>query len=270
MGLEEFQALLSVRPESFVLFLVLMIFRPLGVTYGFTLFTWGMGSNLMMRIALAFSFGMLVFWNNSDTFIAIADSKTIREIVFILVIEFALGFGIGAMASAPFHALKYAGAITDTYRGENNSGIEDPSGGTLSTFSVLYFITGAVVFCQSGGFYILVKNLYTTYVIWPIGTPTLAFDSEGWKLGAELIQRSLLFSIAIAAPLLIIFLMIDFILAIAAKLAPRFNFYENSFLFKNVAAVAALPVLAFYLIRISHSNMGYAYDAVITLEAFLK
>jgi len=270
MGLEEFQALLAVRPESFVLFLVLMLFRPLGMTYGFTLFVWGMWSNLMMRIALAFSFGMLVFWNNTETFITIADSQTIREIVFILVIEFALGFGIGAMASAPFHALKYAGAITDTYRGENNSGLEDPSGGTLSTFSVLYFVTGAVVFCQSGGFYILVKNLYSTYIIWPIGLQSLAFNSEGWRLGAELIQRSLLFSIAIAAPLLIIFLMIDFILAVSAKLAPRFNLYENSFLFKNIAAILTLPVLAFYLIRISQTNMGYAYDAVISLEAFLK
>lgn len=266
----DIQVLLEIRPESYVLFLIVMLFRPLGLMYGFTLFSWGLGANLMIRIALSFALGMLVFWNQSDLFVTIADTKSIREIVFILMIEFALGFGVGGMASAPFHALKYAGAITDTYRGENNSGLEDPSGGTLSTFSVLYFITGSVVFCQSGGFYVMVNNLYSTYMIWPIGSESIAFKSDGWLLGVQLIQRSLLTGIAVAAPLLIIFLSIDFILAVAAKLAPRFNIYENSFLFKNIAAIVSLPVLAFYLLRISDSNMGYAYNAVISVEAFLE
>ena len=270
MRLEDIQSLMNVTPESYVLFLLLVIFRPLGLMYGFTLFSWGFGTSMMLRIAVAFALGLPVFWNSSNVFIGISESASVRRIVIILAIEFALGFGQGAMASAPFHALKYAGAITDTYRGENNSGLQDPSGGTLSTYSVLYFIIGAVIFCQAGGFYVLINNLYSTYVLWPIGTESLGFDSGGWQLGAQLIQRSLLTSLAVAAPLLIIFLSIDFALAVAAKLAPRFNLYENSFLFKNIAAIVTLPLLAIYLVRVSDGNMSYAYDAVLALEAFLE
>lgn len=270
MSLEDIQALIEVRPETFILFLLLAIFRPLGLVYGFTLFSWGLGHGLMIRIGISFAFGLLVFWNSTDVFMAIAETATIQNTVITLSIEFAIGFGLGAMASSPFHALKYAGAITDTYRGENNSGITDPSGGTLSTYSVLYFIAGAVVFTQAGGFYVMIKNLYTTYVIWPIGNGDLEFDSEAWSLAAQLLQRSLLASIAIAAPLLIIFISIDFALGVASKLAPRFNLYENSFIAKNTAAVLALPVIAMYLVRISESNLGFAYDAVLNLETYLK
>ncbi|MEP3299203.1 MAG: flagellar biosynthetic protein FliR [Pseudoruegeria sp.] len=270
MALEDIQSLIGLTPETYILFLLLAIFRPLGLLYGFTLFSWGFGQGLMMRIGVSFAFGILVFWNSADVFISIAETTTIQKTVLILAIEYAIGFGLGTMASIPFHALKYAGAITDTYRGENNSGITDPSGGTLSSFSVLYFIAGAVVFTQAGGFYVMIDNLYTTYTMWPIGTAGIEFNEDAWRLGPQILQRSLLSSIAIAAPLLIIFLAIDFALAVAAKLAPRFNLYDNSFIGKNIAAVLSLPIIAFYLIRISTENMGYAYDAVFGLESFLK
>jgi type III secretion protein T len=270
MTLEDVQALIEIQPETLVLFLLLTIFRPLGLLYGFTLFAWGFGPGLMMRIGISFAFGLVVFWNSSDTFVQIAETATIQNTLITLTIEFGIGFGLGAMTSSPFHALKYAGAITDTYRGENNSSLTDPSGGTLSTFSVLYFVAGAVIFTQAGGFYIIIKNLYTTYLIWPVGNREMAFGDDAWFLATQLLQRSILASIAIAAPLLIIFMSIDFALGVAAKLAPRFNLYENAFMAKNMAAVLTLPVIAMFLIRVSQSNLGFAYDAVFSLETYLK
>ncbi len=263
-------ALLEFQLENYVAFLLLFLFRPLGLTYGFTLFSWGFGSGIMLRLAISFSLGLMVFWYNSLDFIEVVRTASVREFTIILMIDFAIGFGSGALASAPFHALKYAGAITDSYRGENNSGIQDPSGGELTTYSVLYFITGAVIFCQVGGFYIIVDNLLSTYVLWPIGSQSVGFSADAWLLAAEFLQRSLMFAIAVAAPLLIIFMSIDFALAVAAKLAPRFGFYENSFLLKNLAAIVSLPMIALYLLRISDSNMSYTYDVISNLRIFLR
>lgn len=270
MDMSTLEALATFRPEAVVMFLILLIFRPLGLLFGFTVFSWGIGAGLMTRIAIALPLGIFAFANDSFDVEVVVRTATLQRALIVLVIEFAIGFGLGAMMSSSFHAFKYAGALTDTYRGENNTGIQDPSGGEIHTFSVLYFLLGSYVFCVSGGFTIMVENLFLTYKIWPVGSEVIDFDSDAWRLGGQLVQRSLILAFVIAAPLLLLMLSIDFVLAVAARIAPKMHMYENSFLLKNFAAVALLPVMMMLMLEISDNELGYAYEAVSNMSRFIE
>lgn len=266
----DFALLLSMRPENYVLFLILLIFRPLGMLYGFTLFSWGLGAGFMLRVAISAGFGILPFWNNADQFILIASTATMQTIVVTLFIELSIGFLVGALASSPFHAMKYAGAVTDSFRGENNSSLEDPSGGTLTTFGLLYFICAAVAFTQAGGFYVLIENLYTSYNVWPIGRNSATLTEDAWLQATLMLSRAIVAGIAIAAPLLIIFYAVEFTFGVAAKLAPRFNLYENAFVVKNIIAIVTLPLFAGYILRISDEAIGFAYRATNIVDWIIQ
>ena len=264
------ELLALMRPENYVLFLILLIFRPMGMLYGFTLFSWGLGAGFMMRVVIAAAFGLVPFWNDAEKFIMFAISADLQTMIITLMIEFSIGFLVGALASSPFHAMKYAGAIIDTFRGENNSSIEDPSGGTLTTLGLLYFICAAILFTQAGGFYVLTENLYTSYTIWPVGGNTATLTESAWLQATIMLSRAVVAGIAIAAPLLIILYSIEFLFGVATKLAPRFGLYENAFLAKNLATVIALVLFSGYILRISDEAVGFAYRATNTVDWVLQ
>ena len=270
MSVNELIELLSLRPETSFVFVVLALFRPLGIMYGFTLFGWGLGQSLMLRIAIALPLGVLVFIFQSENFVEIAQTQSTGALTIIVMIEFIIGFGIGFIMSSPFFAFKYAGSVSDSFRGENNTGLQDESGGELSTFALLYFMTAAVIFCQFGGFHILFRHLLKSYTIWPVGVGSLELYAGSWFYAVQLIQSSLIMALVIAAPLLILFFFIELTLAVSSKLAPRFQLYENSFLAKNVAAILTLPLISYYILRISENNVYLSYDALLELERYFQ
>jgi type III secretory pathway component EscT len=268
--IETFQSILAQKPQAIVLFVILATLRPLGMMYGFVLFSWGLGQSAMIRISIAFTFGITAFMNIPEQFLLVLETAGRLDLVFIAVVEFAIGYGFGLMTSLPILSVKYAGSITDTYRGEASPSLQDPAGGELQTYSLLYLIISGFIFFEADGLWAMVENMYRTYRIWPMGMLGFEFPADAWVSVVVIVQSSLKIALAVAAPLLIIFFTIDFALAVAAKLAPRFNLYDNSFLLKNVAAVAVLPLLVVYMARVSDANLDYVSSAIPLLEYLFK
>lgn len=270
MDFDRYEVLFSLPPEVYTLLLALSLLRPLGILYGFTIFSWGISHGLMLRLTAIFPLSLFFVSHEVDEVVLLASSTSVSSSVGILAVEFFLGFALGALSSSGFHALKYAGAITDSYRGENNAGIQDPSGGELNTFSLIYFSMGAYLFCTNGGFLLLVDSLAETYVVWPIGSQDIRFSRTAWQISSTMVTRSLTLAMVIAAPLLIVLLVVDFSLAIASKIGQRLHVYEYSFVLKNLSSLLALPFMVLVISRVSLENLNYLYTSVIGIERFLK
>ncbi len=237
--------------EALVAVLLLCLARPFGLLFGFYPFAWAFGHAVLLRISIAIALAMPVIAAQSGVLIDILRDAGALIFVTLVVIEFALGFGLAIIASLPLKALEAAGAITDQFRGEFEGAIIGPGGTTLHTSSMLYLAIGMFVFFAMGGLWFLIGGLYETYALWPVGQTLPDFQPFAASFSLNLLDTLMMSAVLIAAPLLLLMVGLDFTLAVAARLARRYGLYDLSFPTKNLAMLIALPIIAMALIQIS-------------------
>ena len=269
MEAQNIDTLTRLSPEAAFLFAALGMLRPMGFLFGFSAFSFGMGLSVTVRAASAIAISLPTTLLHLETMATIAAEADLFTLVVLLPKEFLLGYGYGIVAILPFITLQYAGAISDAYRGESNSGINDPIGGELSTFGLLCFVIGLFVFFDSGGLWLLIEDLYRSYELWPVDRTLPALGPGGWLMAARLTGGMLRDALIVAAPLLILMLAIDFCLAIAARFAQKFQPWDNSFILKNLVALASLPLLVLYIERMSSERTGVGREALSILRTLL-
>lgn len=245
----------GVAPESAILFLFIATLRPLGLLFGFMAFAWGMGSSVVLRTAIGLTLGLPMALANIEQIIGVIERNSLAEMIMILPKEVVIGFALGFLASVPFFALKAAGAITDNFRGESDSGHTDPNGGTISSWGIIFMLLGLFAFFASGGLWQLVKMLYQSYAVWPLTAPLPPLTGASALRMADLITAILAQALLIAAPLLILLIAVDFIVIVASRTAQRFRLYDNEFALKNLAAILALPLMVLYVARIADDHV---------------
>lgn len=242
-------ALLGLPTEALALFLALTVARPLGLFFGFVAFGWAMQQSFLLRIGLAFAIGLPVSIALRPEIAALATQATLLDLVLLVPKEFALGYGLGILASLPLLALQIAGEITDNFRGEGDSGLTDPTGGRSSTWGTWFLVIGILVFVLGGGLQALIGVLYESYLTWPATRmlPPLTMASVGTVL--DLLAQMLRAAILVAAPLLIILMAVELSLAIASRLAQRYQLMSLEFAAKNLVAVLLMPVMVAFLLQ---------------------
>ncbi len=265
-----FDALIAVNVEAMYLIIALGLLRPLGLLFGFVAFSWGLGNSTTLRASIAFAIGIPLMIANAPVASTLAADASTFELAILAPKEFALGYGLGFLASLPFLALQYAGAITDSYRGESDSGIQDPAGGSLQTYSVFYLVIGFFVFVSMGGMWQLISMLYDSFLVWPIDRLYPALTEGAGRGVLRLLDDTLKQAAIIALPLLICLMAIEFVIIVSAKLGKKFGTYDLVFLSKNFAAILCLPLIAILIQRSSVALTPDALDALPIFETLLK
>lgn len=257
-------------PESVLLFISIATLRPLGLLFGFMAFAWGMGRGIMVRGAVGFALGMPMAVAGVDQIVSLIERGSPFEMALILPKEMIIGFVLGFLASLPFFALKAAGAISDAFRGESDSGHADPNGGSVPTWGLVFLILGFFAFFGSGGLWELIEMLYQSYDIWPIAAPLPEMTGTSIILIGDLVTAIFSQALLIAAPLLILLIAVDFILITASRMAQRFQLYGNEFAVKNLAAILALPLMVMYVARIVDDHVLDSLAALPMLGQMLQ
>ena len=249
--------------ETFYLIMALGMLRFIGFSYGFIVFGWGMGTNLTLRVGVSFVLSLPIMIVTSSAIEEFILQTSPLMLVLISVKEFALGLGLGLLASSPFRSLEYAGAIIDTFRGENNGGISTPDGGQLTTLANYFFVIGVYVFVGIGGFLPMIAIVYETFSIWPIDQTIPVLYVGSAMIVLEGISKALQIALVMCAPLMILMMAVEFVLIISAKLGRRFGLYNMSFVLKNLIVVLSLPTLAVTMVTLSEH---YTQDAILSLK----
>jgi type III secretion protein T len=255
-------ALLGLPTDALFLFIALTTARPIGLFFGFLAFAWGMGQGFILRVGLAMAFGLPVSIAMRDDIADLATTASVMDLVLLMPKEFALGYGLGILASLPLLALQFAGALTDSFRGESGSGHPDPTGGTLGTWSTWLLVIGFLVFAGSGGFQGLVAALYASYTVWPMTQMLAPLTPAAVGVFLDLLGQTLRQTIIVAAPMLITLLAVDLSLAIGSRLAQRFQIMSLEFAVKNLVAVLLMPAMALFVLRYL-GETPVAFDEVV-------
>lgn len=189
-------------------------------------------------------------------------SSSIQSLWSMLIIvfeEMTIGFIIGFAASIVFTAIQFAGEIFGLQMGFSMSSILDPASlGQASIITSFYIILGGLFFLYVDGHHAILSALIQSFEYLPLGkgfSVTVAYTIS------DLIARLFVFSIQIAAPMLVVIAVLNVMFGFISKLSPQMNIYFNvGFIIGPLVGFSVL-ILSLPLFRILIVGMTQAMDA---------
>ena len=242
--------------------------RTLGALFGL----WGLyfilGPAALIRMVLAFILAGPAIAGQMDTLVALATQDRLAALA-VPVREFALGLGLGLLASLPFFAVMGAAMMIDQYRGDFSPGNPGPEGEQIGSFATLKVVMALFLFVELGGFLLLVSMLYQSYQVLPLGPGSLGLAPDfGAQIG-DILMRVFVTLLLVALPVIAILLLIEFGLQLTLRLSKSIELPSADFLVKNLVFTLALPGLVFALVRVIQMAFDRHPDALQLLLELL-
>lgn len=261
--------IVEANPESLFILLALNVLRLLGFSYGFVPFSWAVSQSAILRMSISLALAGPIVVANLNATVDIAETTSRLYLALLLPKEFALGFGMGILASGPFRILQYAGALTDTFRGEDNNGFAGPDGSQLHTMAVAYLVAAFFFFATMGGFSQTAGLIYRSTLVWPVTETLPALSTMSPALLGELFDNAFKVVFLISAPVLTMLVFIELVCYGGAKLGRRMGFYEMAFPIKNLATMVSLPLIMYLLYQNIPSHLQPIFEVLGVTELFL-
>ncbi|WP_308917413.1 EscT/YscT/HrcT family type III secretion system export apparatus protein [Jannaschia sp. LMIT008] len=194
-------------------------------------------AELGLLLSAAFSFGLgLPIAVGAAPSIAALDLTDTRLLAALAVKEVAIGAVIGGLVALPFWAIAAGGELIDNQRSIAAAGLEDPA--TKSQASVtasLLSFAAFVVFLRQDGLATVSGTIYDSYAAWPLAQLVPRLDIAARDALVAALGGILMAALLLAAPFVILFLVIDVALAGIGRLAGRIPLDSLLPLVKNLA-----------------------------------
>lgn len=201
------------------------------------------GIERLLRVGIATGFSAPLVFELTRQFGAGSTPPTIWILGVLLAKELLVGMALGILFATPMWAITMAGDVIDSYRNANASNTTDPiNASETSILGTYLLVLGLALFIAAGGFQVMIAAIYRSFAIWPL----LSF-SPGFVPGSLDVLYALLKDIGrlafiIAAPILVLMVVIDIMLMGFTRMNPQFQVFDSSNALKNLALVLALPI----------------------------
>jgi type III secretion protein SpaR/YscT/HrcT len=231
--------------------------RAFGILQVMPLFAW-MRISGPVRLAVALGLGLGLASSTSPREIDTLEIDWI-QLTLLGAKEAAVGAGLGALLSLPLWAAQAAGDVIDTQRGANMQSAFDPvSAPDVTTGGRLFLCLAMVWFASFGGFELLAETLDKSFAVWPVDAfwPGRAIGDLA-PAGAAVVE--ILRSAALlAAPLIIVSLIVDAAFAVNGRLSERIPLDAARDGAKSVLFLVLLPIYVTYFpgIMSQHAMTG--------------
>jgi len=201
----------------------------------------GIPGSIRVIFVAGLAFGLLPLAFADDVLAAIP----LASMPLYVAKEAAVGLVLGLLASVGFWALYAAGAIIEYQAGLAFATTIDPlTGQDESLLGSLLVRLFTALFLVTGGLLSLISMLFDSYVIWPLSSLTPVVGSP---LLVELLLRALsellIAAMKVAAPFVILMLMIEIAFGLLSRFAPMLNVF---FLVLPLKVLALAVMLLLY------------------------
>ncbi len=267
MGAALLDVLTQTPLETMFVLLSINTLRMLGFLYGFVPMYWGMMQSTILRVNLAIALSLPVMVANLSVVSRLVDESTPLTLALLGPKEFAIGLGLGALASSPFAAVSYAGSIIDNFRGESDSGIPSPTGGSTQTTPLLYMVIILAVLVNLDIFAEVFSLVYSSYQIWNVNDLLPAFPQITGRRVGDFLASSLRTGLLLAMPVFLLLALCELSVIVAARLGRKMGLYDLAFMSKNLVMIITLPLIATILVMNSPDLLEKSIDA---LQRFLS
>ncbi len=222
---------------------------------------------LRVRAALAFFLALAMLPAipaEAATAIA-ADAGPIR-LTAALALEIAIGFTIGVGAQVGFGGVQMAGQLTGIQMGVGISSLIDPqTQDQITSLAQWQNLMALLVFLAVDGHHLLIRAVADSFALLPIGGGFPATDG----LGRVLVLAGGIFVVAlrVAAPILVLLLLINGAMAVLAKTIPQLNVFIVGFPLNVAAGLFMLAASQPFTIRVLESSFA---DVSTTLAGIMR
>jgi type III secretion protein T len=223
-------ALFALTSARFIgILLVMPLFTRVGVT-GF----------LRVGIALGFATPLTVALTPQFVTDAVPPIWLMSLLVFK---EICVGMALGIVYSLPIWAISTAGDVIDSYRNASSANVSDPvNASEVSILGSYLVILGLALFIAAGGLQIIVSATYRSYAVWPVQSFWPALRADTLPLLLSLLTEAARIAFVIAAPLLVLMVVVDIVMMSFTRMNPQFQVFESSNSLKNLVLIVALPL----------------------------
>jgi flagellar biosynthetic protein FliR len=176
------------------------------------------------------------------------------------VIGFALGFAVRLLVSGA----EMAGQLAGFQLGFAYASVVDPQSGVRNNvLSSAYGLTALLVFLGLNAHHDLVRALVASYDVLPIGVGSV--DDSLPEVVARMLGLVLVLGVRLAAPVLIVLLVVELALGLASRAAPTLNLMAQGFPVRLLVGLITLAAM----IRVIPAVVARAVPAALELAAEL-
>jgi flagellar biosynthetic protein FliR len=170
---------------------------------------------------------------------------TLTELLRDIVAEFSLGFLLGLGVTVFLSGLQLAGQLIDQQLGLEFGSVVNPDlQGGASITSQSFFLLGGVcllVMAPLNGHLMMLSALFETFEAMPVGDAF--FFSEPHVLFTELVQKSLLLAVQVAAPVMATMSLVTISMGFLGHSVPQINQLVVGFPVRSLAGMCVLTLV---------------------------
>jgi flagellar biosynthetic protein FliR len=211
----------------------------------------------VMRIGLAVLLGV--------TCMAVVPVPAASEpvgLVLIMVREAVIGLAIGFGLRLLVAAAEVGGYLAGFQIGFSYASIVDPQAGVRNgILSSLYALMAILVFFAVDGHHQFLRALVDSYRVLPVGTGTI--DSSVAVTTARMLGLVFLTGVQLAAPVVIVLLVVELGLGLASRAAPMLNLMAQGFPIRLLVGLLALAAV----LRVLPPVIRRAWPAALDLAS---
>ena len=187
----------------------------------------------MLRVVLALAV-LIGLWPVTETVQRPLDMPSLG---LAAMREALVGTVLGLMLALPYHVFHAIGSVIDTQRGAGVGAMLDPLTGVEATeMANLLQMMSAVVFLVAGGLVPLLEAVQGSYALVPMGGGFLP-DLPSIHGFTDIVLSA---AVRMAAPVLLLLLLVEILLGIISRFAQQLNAFSVSLTVKSVIAFAAM------------------------------
>ncbi len=164
--------------------------------------------------------------------------------------EAVFGALIGLSAAFLFSGLRMAGELLGRQMGMGLAEAADPvSADQSSPLATLCEVIGVLVFFAVNGHHMMLQAIRESFVQWPLG----AFLAPDFfrQITVDAAAKGILTGVQLAAPLLVLMLLVSLIMALMARLVPEINVLIISFPLRIGVGLIGLTLFVPVLVKVS-------------------
>jgi type III secretion protein T len=152
--------------------------------------------------------------------------------------EAFIGGAVGLLFAGTMWAFESAGQVVDTKVGSSMAQVMDPLSGHQTSLTGAFLARLASwVFMAGGGFMLLVGTLLESYALWPVTQPLPRWQAAGAVLFEQAFGDILRVTLLLAAPALVLMVLVDAVLGLVNRFAQQLNVFSLSMSIKSVLAL---------------------------------
>lgn len=219
----------------------LLIFARLaGVVFLFPYFSWP-GIPAVLRVWITIMLTWLIFLTLPRE--ALPDfGGTVLETVLLLVKEAAVGLALGFLISLCFSLFIQAGQLMDLGAGMTLSAVFNPQiGGQVTLLGRFYYLVVLVYYLAINGHHLFIASIAESYRLIPLNREFLVQELAGGM--GHIFARIFTLAFQIAAPVIVIMLILDLSLGFVAKTVPQVHVFVEGLPLKIALALLILGIL---------------------------